>query len=119
MALRRSNSPPATEPTQYKSRVRKLGSPARRCAGRVLFLEDLIAIRSPSVDLGVLTKAGFEILHLSAKNFRGSSVADCAQEAADAVRIVGWSSCHVIGCGFGGMIAQLLATEYVELRALT
>jgi len=112
MALRKPSprlGPAADRPVLFKVlRLEGHSSP-----DRVLFLDDLLAIRNaPSVDLTSLNKAGFEILYLDSTQFQGVSIQECAKEAAHAVRSVGWSSCHVIGCGFGGMVAQLIATEH-------
>lgn len=112
MALRRP-SPRLGAVDDQPVRFEVLRLDGHECPDRILFLDDLLAIRNvPSVDLNVLNEAGFEILYLDSTNIHGVSIADCAREAAHAVRSVGWSSCHIIGCGFGGMVAQLIATRH-------
>lgn len=51
----------------------------------------------------------------TAKPDRSYSMADYADDAAALIEARGWSSCHVIGTSFGGMVALNLAARHGEL----
>lgn len=42
------------------------------------------------------------------------TMADYAEDAAAILEVVGWSSAHIVGYSFGGMVAQELAIRYPE-----
>jgi 3-oxoadipate enol-lactonase len=43
------------------------------------------------------------------------TMADYADDAAELLRSVGWSRCHVVGVSFGGMVAQHLAIRHPDV----
>ena len=104
MALRRSAGN-SEEIFQEKANIRK---PQGKVLGRLLFLDDMLYSQKSAIDLDV---DGYEILRLDSSSVRGCSVSEVANESVQAMQSIGWPSAHILGFGFGGMVAQYIAIK--------